>query len=199
MSIIQEALKKVEPAGKASVTIEHLPAEKISKPRREDDISMPKNMPKAQASKSRRKIFRWALVPAIALSALSVAGIGLFFIFHKVASPAPSAEAGLAVKPDEAPKTMRQDAVYKVIEEYAADKSGSPESAEKKFPDSMVRAQPPDLILNGIMYLETGARAIINNSIVQEGDMIGGATVLLINKNSVILQYNNVEITLNLK
>jgi len=62
-----------------------------------------------------------------------------------------------------------------------------------------VRAAPPDLALNGIMYLEGGARALVNNAIVGVGDMIGGATVVAITKKSVILTYNNVEITLLLK
>lgn len=57
----------------------------------------------------------------------------------------------------------------------------------------------PSLMLNGIMYLEERPRAIINNSIVEAGDSVGGATVTKINPKNVVLEYNDVEITLNLK
>jgi hypothetical protein len=56
----------------------------------------------------------------------------------------------------------------------------------------------PDLTLNGIMYLEEGPRAIINNFIVEIGDFVSGAKVTRINRQSVILEYENVEITLSL-
>ena len=87
----------------------------------------------------------------------------------------------------------RQDTIYRTVGDESSKYKDSVE------PNSVVRAEPPDLALNGIMYLETGPRAIINNKIVQEGDMVGGATVVLINKNSAILKYNDVEITLSLK
>jgi len=54
-------------------------------------------------------------------------------------------------------------------------------------------------ILNGIMYLNTGSRAIINNSVVMEGDTISGAKIMRINKRNVVLNFNNLEITLSLK
>lgn len=57
----------------------------------------------------------------------------------------------------------------------------------------------PNLILNGIMYIEESPRAIVNNSIVEAGDSVSGAKVMKINRQSVILEYENVEITLNLK
>jgi hypothetical protein len=57
----------------------------------------------------------------------------------------------------------------------------------------------PNLALNGIMYIEESPRAIINNSIVEAGDSISGARVVRIERKSVTLVYNDVEITLNLK
>lgn len=57
----------------------------------------------------------------------------------------------------------------------------------------------PSLILNGIMYLEEGPRAIINNSIVSEGDIVSGARVKNISKKSVTLESRDAEIKLILK
>ncbi|MFA6078483.1 MAG: hypothetical protein WC779_01920, partial [Candidatus Omnitrophota bacterium] len=57
----------------------------------------------------------------------------------------------------------------------------------------------PSFVLNGIMYLEAGPKAIIDGNVVEEGDVIKGAIVKTINKNSVILNYKNLEISLNLK
>jgi len=57
----------------------------------------------------------------------------------------------------------------------------------------------PELVLNGIMYLEEGPRAIINNGIVMTGDLVSGAKVTNITRKNVVLEYEDVEITLNLK
>ena len=58
---------------------------------------------------------------------------------------------------------------------------------------------PPNLILNGIMYLEERPQAIINDSVVGVGDMVSGAKVLSIDKASVFLSFNDMAITLTLK
>ena len=57
----------------------------------------------------------------------------------------------------------------------------------------------PDLVLNGIMSLSDGPRAIINNSIVGVGDSISRAKIIKINSQSVIMEYRDAEITLSLK
>jgi hypothetical protein len=57
----------------------------------------------------------------------------------------------------------------------------------------------PDLVLNGIMYIEGRPRAIVNNFIVEQGDSVLGATVTGIKRESVVLEYEDMEITLNLK
>lgn len=63
--------------------------------------------------------------------------------------------------------------------------------------------QSPNLVLNGIMYTEEKPKAIINGTVVREGDVISGASVASITENSVLLKYNNnsnqVEVTLKLK
>lgn len=53
--------------------------------------------------------------------------------------------------------------------------------------------------LNGIMELVDGPRAIINNVIVASGDVIGGAKVMKIDKNRVVLQKEDSEFTLVMK
>jgi hypothetical protein len=55
------------------------------------------------------------------------------------------------------------------------------------------------LVLNGIMYLEDGSRAIINNAIVAEGETVEGFVVDKINKKSVVLRSGDTQTTLNLK
>jgi hypothetical protein len=72
-------------------------------------------------------------------------------------------------------------------------KQASAPSGALKTPES------PRLVLNGIMYLEEGPRAIINNFIVGLGDSVSGAKIAKITHQNVILEYENVEITLSLK
>ena len=55
------------------------------------------------------------------------------------------------------------------------------------------------LVLSGIMYLDEGPKAIINNFMVGLGDSVLGAKITRINRQSVILEYEHVEITLSLK
>lgn len=192
MSIIQEALKKVEPVDSVR-TVKDARAEKASSP---DVIPAKAEQPvpvkrRAAIANSPSKI----PVFIVGVIALALTGTGIFYILKR---PAPSVPAP-AVKPLEEPAS-HQDTIYKTIEQSV---TGDPGAAVAKdiasSPPSIVRAEPPDLVLNGIMYLETGPRAIINNAIVSEGDMINGATVSSINRKNVILKFNNLEITLNLK
>lgn len=57
----------------------------------------------------------------------------------------------------------------------------------------------PDFVLNGIMELVDGPRAIVNNVIVATGDIVGGATVKKIEKDRVILQKENSVVTLGME
>ena len=54
-------------------------------------------------------------------------------------------------------------------------------------------------VLNGIMQLVDGPRAIINDIVVGEGETVNGAKVEKIKKDSVLLNYNDSEVTLNIK
>jgi hypothetical protein len=62
-----------------------------------------------------------------------------------------------------------------------------------------INPREPEFILNGIMRREDGFMAIINNSIVSEGDFVHGATVIRIDEQSVVLESKDAEITLSLK
>ena len=57
----------------------------------------------------------------------------------------------------------------------------------------------PMFDLNGIMFLENGPKAIINNVVVEEGDVISGALVAEIHSQNVLLKFDDSEITLKLK
>jgi hypothetical protein len=57
----------------------------------------------------------------------------------------------------------------------------------------------PDFVLNGIMELSDGPRAVINNLIVGLGDTVEGATVSSISKKNVVLKQNESEINLDLR
>ena len=59
--------------------------------------------------------------------------------------------------------------------------------------------QLPTFTISGIMYLTKGSRAIINNAIVEEGDMVSGATVTRINKRNAVLEFNGQKIILDLR
>lgn len=57
----------------------------------------------------------------------------------------------------------------------------------------------PDYVLSGVMQLVDGPRAIVNNVMVGVGDVVGGATVERINKESVVLRTQDSEIIVGLK
>lgn len=191
MSIIQEALKKVKPFDVARSVKEAL-------------TERPPEPPPVQATpragyapESRRAAAHSLKIPIIILAGAGIALVcaGLLYIFHKSSPAVPHR----TVKPIEAP-VSHQDTMYKTIEQGASETAPPAVSNDSSYQQtSIVRAEPPELVLNGIMYLETGPRAIINNAIVREGDMVNSATVTSINRKSVILKFNNLEITLNLK
>ena len=59
--------------------------------------------------------------------------------------------------------------------------------------------QPNEFMLSGIMHLEDGPRAIINNMKVSKGDDIDGAKVVSITDETVVLKKQDSEIKLHLK
>jgi len=51
-------------------------------------------------------------------------------------------------------------------------------------------------VLNGIMYREERAQAVINGSVVEEGDAVNGATVKKIERDRVVLNVEGAEVAL---
>ena len=92
-----------------------------------------------------------------------------------------------------------QEVNYRPIVRDASKDPANTDERLKMSPEFIRKAGAPELILNGIMYVEGKPRAIINNLIVETGDSLLGAFVTEIKRESVILEYENVEITLNLK
>ena len=72
------------------------------------------------------------------------------------------------------------------------------ERREETPKSSRKRESIAGFVLNGIMQLVDGPRAIINDIIVGEGEIIGGAKVEKIKKDGVILNYNDSEVALNI-
>lgn len=196
MSIIQEALKKIEVPERVSpppraATPPVPPAARA----REAAIVRSTAESRTRVATPARREFVWMIPLIVAAVAALTALVIVVAVLVGSASRRKADPVVPAVKTDDpvsADAAVRhQEAIYKTIEPASA--------AERLSPRTVVRTEPPDLMLGGIMYLENGKRAIINNVIVSEGDMVAGATVGAINKKSVILTYNNVEITLNLK
>jgi hypothetical protein len=184
MSIIQEALKKAQTTYTEKTV-------KAAPPRRPDVAVEP------AAQKSRRAATPLTkLMPGMILLIL-IAGFGLNSFFSR--DPAGALKNG-----------SRQNVSYKPVVKDAALKDSSDAGIGIRTEDiasPMKRAispraafvHAPDLELNGIMYLEEKPRAIINGNMVEVGESVSGAKIDAITRNSVLLNYNDLEITLKLK
>ncbi len=71
-------------------------------------------------------------------------------------------------------------------------------SLPKIDPENLITPRPSNFVLNGIMYVENKPQAIINGYILEEGDKIDGAIVLVIEKDCVLLDFNDTNIKLEL-
>lgn len=174
MSIVQEALKKAQnyiDEQKASQK------ENIEEPKRNAGIS----------DKKRHKIIPLFFAGFIILSIFAVKQFLPLGKFRLTTPPA---------KSDPVDAASRQEVSYKAI---------TPRIEPVPLPDPTplheIRkvTSAPNLVLNGIMYFSDGPQAVINGSRVAEGGIIGGAKVVRINKNNVVLNLDDLEITLNLK
>lgn len=65
-------------------------------------------------------------------------------------------------------------------------------------PANLITPRPSNFVLNGIMYVENKPQAIINGYVLEEGDKINGAVVLIIEKDCVLLDFNDANIKLEL-
>ncbi len=198
MSIIQEALKK------AQNYIES------QKPQKEVESAVPvaameKKSDLPQSSVTEKKSLNTTSMLLILLVVLAFIVTKQFFFAGKTEKKSlPKRDPG-----------SYQEVAYKPIQP----KIEAPASPELKKADETKRleeakfslnlkdithgalglGQYPKFILNGIMSLNNAPKAIINDSMVGEGDIIGGAKVIKIGTNNVVLNLNDLEITLILK
>ncbi|MCM8761506.1 MAG: hypothetical protein NC938_01080 [Candidatus Omnitrophica bacterium] len=193
MSIIQEALKKAQEDTIISV-------QKVLMQPREDAQAQSVGRAKpndARLSPASAKIGRLvgrpkkvAIITVVILLLFAVASL-TFFLFRQLLEE----KGGVGINAS----LVAQEVHYRSLSNsYPGEEAtGILRPASQK--EAVYAARAPRLELNGIMYLEEGPRALVNNSIVQVGDVISGAKVTKINKNSVVLIYSDIEITLNLK
>lgn len=65
-------------------------------------------------------------------------------------------------------------------------------------PANLIPSRMGQFVLSGIMYVENRPQAIINGYVLEEGDKINGATILVIEKDCVLLNLNNSDIRLDI-
>lgn len=183
MSIIQEALKKAQ----TTYTEETV---KTALPRRADTDAV------SAAQKKRRAAIPFIKPVSAAVLLILIAGFGLNLFFsqnsaktakdrsHQNVSYRPVAKDAASENPSDAGLGIRVEDITSPIKRVIS--SGA----------ALVSA--PDFQLNGIMYIQDSPRAIINGNMVKVGGSISGARITAINKNSVLLNYNDMEITLEL-
>ena len=183
MSIIQEALKKAQDnytERKSPVQAKEILAE----------AAAPKPIEVIHKFSVNKSVPR--IIYIIALLAL-VTGFGIRTIFVTIASNGKDKISQTLAPADHKPAP-------------ATIASGSAERATDKlvnFVSAGLINRAPDLILNGIMYVEERPKAIINGTVVTEGDVISGATVTSIKADRALVKSNNsdnkVEMALTLK
>ncbi|MFA5145850.1 MAG: hypothetical protein WC515_00500 [Candidatus Omnitrophota bacterium] len=197
MSIIQEALKKVQGEIRGGT---RTPEPVVRTDERHKFQPSPNPLPPAIFSPIKK---RPAVAPEQIVSVvLSVAVIIAVFWLY-------TATGGRQGKTQPDGTASHQEVAYKPI--AGAEKNAVPEEASGRPGADGISApaparetppaklQYPDFVLNGIMYIEERPQAIINNGVVEEGDMISGAKVIRIMKNGVLMNLNDTEITLSLR
>jgi hypothetical protein len=107
---------------------------------------------------------------------------------------------GMPEKSAKAPDKVETTAVRQentAISPSAAKRADS-FSLPKMNPVNLITPRPSNFILNGIMYVENKPQAIINGYVLEDGDKINGAIVLAIEKDCVLLDFNDTDIKLEL-
>ncbi|MCX5678204.1 MAG: hypothetical protein NTY76_03750 [Candidatus Omnitrophica bacterium] len=177
MSIIQEALEKAQ-----SDVKDVKPAVQ--------EIAKASGVKKAPVTKKAPIANKRALMAVVLLALMTFAVFSAGRFLSKIGD-----------RTDRTSAANSQEVSYRPL---VRDQAKSPNTAGSReqisvSPENLKAPESPKLVLNGIMYLDDGPRAIINNFIVGLGDSVSGAKVTRINRQSVILEYQNVEITLSLK
>ncbi|MDD5436960.1 MAG: hypothetical protein PHX20_05395 [Candidatus Omnitrophica bacterium] len=174
MSIIQDALKKAQRTGSP---IER-PARDtvVFKPVKKETVSVKAagKKPAPDAAGKKELPYKYALAFFASLTVLLVFTAAYFSVLTSSSSKK-EAEAPLpAQSPNYAPAPLA-------------------------IPEKVSTAPRKEFRLAGIMHLEDGPVAIINNSRVAEGDYVNDAVVASITDNTVVLKRRDSEITLHLK
>ena len=188
MSIIQEALKKVQtdyiekkPVARKEAVRKVL---RLAITTRDDGLA--KVFRKDRKPVPKRVIIAWSItVLFISSIVMILIGAKLFFLYHRK-----NAENEKALKASRLPKETPALPV--------AARKGAEETAKNILPPAAEVVRLPNFELNGIMYIEERPQAIINGYILQEGDSLSGATVMLIDKDYVLLNVNDSNVRLKL-
>jgi type II secretory pathway component PulC len=185
MSIIQDALKKAQSCPPPAAV-----RPKIGQVKEVSGLRPPFR----QAAQSTKKPPAPNMRPLLTAALLIILAASIFFVVHFLSKKDAKPDKASAVSPqDKASAAYSQQVSYKPLVKDAVNGSSAAASAE-----TLKAATPPDLVLNGIMYLDKGPRALINNFIFGPGESVSGAKIKEINRQSVILEYENTEITLKL-
>jgi hypothetical protein len=184
MSIIQEALKKAQ----TIYTKENVKVAASQKPDTNVDLAA------QQLSSTATPLAK--LMPGVILLIL-IAGFGWNSLFSK--APAGTRKYG----PQH--NVSYESAVNDNTLKNMSDKGLGMQAKDVASPirsaisSGVAFVHAPDLELNGIMYLQDRPRAIINGNMVEAGESVSGARINTITRDSVLLNYNDLEITLKLK
>lgn len=181
MSIIQEALKKAQ--------VDYM---ENKKPEKRESPQYRMAAPKADirgkirsARKTKRSITILSIL-AVSMLIVSALGIRIFLIYKE------------NLKKE---KNIIEPLLSKEVSAAPIAKIRAPLSFVKPIDrtDSPAAPPPPIFVLNGTMYLDAKPQAIINGYILEEGDVINGATVMVIDKDYVLLNLKDDKLKLDLK
>lgn len=174
MSIIQEALRKAQ-GEYVEKKMPPVVKEEVVHPR--PDNWSPQGIKKSTpAHLPIRKLGLPALVAVLTMSLL-IYGIGLSLRYSR---------------------SHTKDVVVTKTAKTVSPPKAQPISLPKVETIDLMPSSPPTFVLNGIMYVEDKPQAIINGHVLEEGDKINGATVLVIEKDCVLLSINDANMKLEL-
>lgn len=196
MSIINDALKKAQKQGTADQKPAPVPQEALQKLPASSPSYIPAQ-PRPAASKKIAPMLVFLIIVIIAAGA--IAGFVLMRGMHTQAATQSAEKQSSAAQPAKVETLPAKEAAA------STSKAGeSKQDVSYKAPSELPTAKtvtpaPPALVLSGIMYVADNPRALINDCIVCEGEMVSGAVVKKINPTNVVLDHKNTEITLRLK
>jgi len=189
VSIIQEALKKAQDTYLKKTAPKKEPVQELQKDNivntQTEHFSMP--VPAHHAVMP---------LPILLIASIIILTVLIGFGFKSFSS-------GHKTDPAKEPSSYQETSIKQIskepVQDIAPEAEGIISPFRRTIPSSFMAGGTPELVLNGIMYLQEGPKAIINSTVVREGDLISGATVKAINKNNVLLSFNDSEITLTLR